>query len=590
MGNLSKNKEKINNGICAATLVLIIVMISWPMLFMDVAKGHDLEFHLMRIDGILSDVSFSNLPVRVQSKWLDGYGYPVSILYGDLFLYPAAVLRKIGFSIITAYRIFVVCINTATVLIAYFSFRTIYKEKTVSVLSTVLYSAAAYRLVDEYVRSAVGETLTIVFLPAVAVSVYTILTGNDTKQRMRGAVLLAFAFTSVTCAHTLTTSMLIVVLLPVCIAGLFLFSGKGERLVRFASFAVAAVISLLLSGFFIFPFLDYYLTADIAFASAEDMSIQQFGVGMRDLFSFFADPFGTGKGGIQKTPGIALMLALICAIVYIIVSVMKKKYLKHHLRLVFETVCAVMMIFMASHVFPWDFIEHNIPLGNILTAIEFPMRYLAFAILFMAMVAADLLKGIPEMLSGYGPAVAKRAMYISGTVICVLCLFNVINLCIGNAKYEKKAHFVTEEDLGRWEYYAMDFQLKNTTVNDLPLGLTYEGLESMEVLSRNSNDFLIACVSGPEYGWISLPVFNYKYYYAHDVEDPSKVFEIHDGANRTVGVLLPGNYSGIVHVYWREPVAWKIAKYISVLTFLGCVCYLFAPGLPGHFRREAKNP
>lgn len=558
-------------------LILLIVLISYPVMFMDVAKGHDLEFHLMRIDGILSDVSFHNLPVRVQSKWLDGYGYPVSILYGDLFLYAAAVLRKLGLAIMPAYRIFVVGINTATVLISYFSFNTIFKNKAVSVLTTVLYSTAAYRLVDEYVRSAVGETLTIVFLPAVAVSVYLIITGQDTMQRMRGAVILAFAFTSVTCAHTLTTSMMVVVLIPVCIAALFVFIKAGERLARFWGFVAAAVMTVFLSGFFIFPFLDYYLFSDIAFASDEDMSIQQFGVSFSDLFSFFVNPFGGEGSGIQKSPGIALMAALICAVVYVVISLVRKKYFEDHRRIVFETVGALFMIFMASRAFPWDFIEHNLPLGNILTAIEFPMRYLAFAILFIAMLAGDLLKGLAG--TKYVKENTSRGRIIPAvcTVLCIMCVFNVVNLCVYNTRYEKKAHFMTEEDLGRWEYYAMDFQLKDTTVNDLPLGLVYEGLQNMEVLSRNSNDFLIACTSGPEYGWIQLPVFNYKYYYAHDVEDPSKVFEIHDGANRTVGVLLPGDYSGVVHIYWREPVWWRIVKYISLISFGAALVFLFAP-------------
>ena len=116
------------------------------------------------------------------------------------------------------------------------------------------------------------------------------------------------------------------------------------------------------------------------------------------------------------------------------------------------------------------------------------------------------------------------------------------------------------EDLGRWDYYAMDFQLENTTVDDVPLGCVYENMSAMEILSRSSNDFLIACVTGPEYGWIQLPVFAYKYYHACDLEDPSKVFEIHEGANRTVGVLLPGDYSGVLHVYWKEPLFWRITE------------------------------
>ncbi|MBR6159604.1 MAG: hypothetical protein IKQ40_04820 [Lachnospiraceae bacterium] len=577
------NDEKRNKWLCVLLLIAAVIATSWPVLFMEVAKGHDLEVHLMRIEGILSDASWRNLPVRIQSKWLDGYGYPVSVLYGDLFLYVGAIFRKLGFPIITAYRLFVVCINTATITIAYLSFRTYFKNRMISTLSAILYACAAYRLVDEYVRSAVGETLTIVFLPAVAASVCMIFTKEDRAGRIKAAFLLALTLTAVTCSHTLTTSMLAVVLPPVCLAGLFVFCDKGKRLVRITDFVTAAVSFVLMSAFFIVPFLDYYLTVDIAFASDEKMSIQKHGVRLRHLFDFFSDPFKTADGDIQKTPGLILMAVLVCAVIYVIVSLTRKVYFEKHRRIVFELCVSLVIIFMSSHIFPWDFIENNMPLGNILTAIEFPMRYLAFAILLLSLLAGDLIYGFIK--SRTGKEDANRILAAICCVVCVLCIFNVVHLCIYNRTFEKKARFMQEEDLGRWEYYAMDFQLKNTTVNDLDPGIKYEGLLDMEVLSRNSNDFLIRIDAGPEYGWVQLPVFNYKYYYACDLEDPSQVFEIHEGANRTVGVLLPGSYSGILHVYWREPALWIMAKIISLITFAGCIIYMVS----GSFKKKKQE-
>lgn len=585
--DIIKKNERANRILCVVAIAVTVIMISWPVLFMDVAKGHDLEFHLMRIDGILSDASWHNLPVRMQSKWLDGYGYPVSILYGDLFLYVGAIFRKMGFPIITAYRLFVVCINAATVLISYFSFKTYFRDRMISVLSAALYAASAYRLVDEYVRSAVGETLTIVFLPAIAASVYLIFTGDDRRTRLRAAVLLAFALTAVTCSHTLTTSMLAVVLPPVCIIGLLLFVRKGERLVRLGDLLAAAFGFILLSLFFILPFLDFYMTADIAFASDEKMSIQKHGVTLGNLFDFFGDTFLTSDGDIQKTPGIVLMAALICAIIYCAISVIRKVYAKKHRRIVFELCLSLVLLFMSSHLFPWDFIEDNVPLGNILTAIEFPMRYMAFAVLVMTLLAGDLFEGLMQRHgAGNDTDRGRRIITITAAACFLLCIFNVVHLCICNSGFEKKARFMNEEDLGRWEYYAMDFALKNTTVNDLDPGIKNEGLVYMELLSRSGNDFLIDIETGPDYGWVQLPVFAYKYYYACDLEDPSVVFEIHEGANRTVGVLLPADYKGILHVYWREPPLWKTAKYISLLTFAVCVVYLIMTGLS---IRKRKN-
>lgn len=560
----------------AIALLLIIVAISWPVLFMDLAKGHDLLFHLQRIEGILQDVSLTSLPVRMQSGWLRGYGYPVSILYGDIFLYIGAFFRGLGFPVITAFRLFMVCINTMTVLISYYSFKT-FNKGWVPVVSTMVYTTASYRLVDVYVRSAIGETLAIAFFPAIAACIHLIITEENSLKRWKYTIVLAFAFVSVICSHTLTTSMMLVVLVLFCPISLVLFLEKGERFSRVVNIAVSGILTLLLAAFFILPFLDFFFNAGIAFALKGKNNIQGQGIPFADYFDFICNPFNNSHNRIQRTPGPTLMIALIAALAYFVICLFKKVYLANHRRIVFEMTASMILLIMSSAIFPWNFIEDNVPFfGGILTAIEFPMRYLAFAIVFMSLLAGDLLNGIITMTLPGGSERSKTVIIKSlACIVCLMCVFNCVQICVHSRTYEKRADYVTTDDLGEWRYYAMDFQLENTTVDDLPTGFITEGLLSMEIVSRDSNDFLIACVTGPEYGWIQFPVFDYMYYHAEDVADPSQKFEIHEGENRTVGVLLPANYSGILHVFWREPISWRVSECISVLTGMACLIFLF---------------
>lgn len=570
--------DKLNMWLRIAALAAIVILISWPVLFMDMAKGHDLLFHLQRAEGIREDASWRNLPVRMQSNWMNGYGYPISILYADFFLYIPAVFRKIGLPVMASFRLFMLLVNTATVAISYFSFKA-FNRGWAPVIATAAYTTASYRLVDAYVRSAIGETLAITFFPAVVACIYKIYTETDRRKRWKYTVILSFAFVSVILSHTLTTSMMLVVLALLCPISLILFGIKGERLRQFWNIVSAGLITIGLAMFFIVPFLDFYLTADIDFALDKVNRIQGEGVDLVSLFDFVCNPFRNSSGAIQRTPGPVLMAVMIIAVICCIVARVRKIRFQNHSRIVFEIVASLLLLLMSSHVFPWDFIEENVPvIGGIVTAIEFPMRYLAFAIVFLSFLTCDMINVMFAMLhdsSGNEKISGKRAVeYVCCLLIGLFCIFNVAQLCVYSRTYEKRADFVTREDLGVWEYYSMDFPLKNTTVDDLPLGLVYEGLESMEVLSRNSNDFLIACTSGPEYGWIQLPVFNYKYYHAEDMEDPSVKFEIHDGGNRTVGVLLPANYTGVCHIYWQEPILWRISELVSLLVFCACVAYL----------------
>ncbi len=555
-------------------LVILTLAISYPVLFTTPAKGHDLEFHLQRIEGIVNDVSFSNFPVRLQSKWVNGFGCPISIFYGDIFLYLPAALRLIGLPIMPVYRIFILCINAATVIISYFSFKALFNER-ISLVTTALYSTAAYRLVDVYVRAALGESLTITFLPAVAACIYLIISSDDLDLRRKARIFLAFSFSSIICSHVLTTSMLIVVLIPVCVASLFLFCKKGERIRRFAELFISGILTLLISAFFTIPFLDFYLTGDIAYAS--DHNIQGIGLRARDLFRFFSDPFRPDGTDIQKTPGFPLMAALLVATVLCIIMPILKKRSDGMKKIIFWTVISIVILFMTSHLFPWNFIEHKLPLGSMLTAIEFPMRYLVFAILSLTLLSGDLLDMAFSKFSLREGKVSGPVMCISGLILAA-CIFNTANLGYHNDVYERKADFKTVEDLGKWQYYAMDYQLKNTWIGeDMPFGIKNEGMNSMEVVSIWRNDYMVACETGADYGWLQFPIFNYKYYHANDVADPSVTFEISDGSDRTVGVLLPGNYSGIVHVFWREPVLWRISELISGITAVICILLLVLP-------------
>lgn len=72
----------------------MVFMISLPLMVRGISDNdyQDLRVHLMRIEGIADQLRLGHVPVRMQSVWLDGYGYPISIYYGDIFLYFPAVL------------------------------------------------------------------------------------------------------------------------------------------------------------------------------------------------------------------------------------------------------------------------------------------------------------------------------------------------------------------------------------------------------------------------------------------------------------------------------------------------------------------
>ena len=85
--------DKMKNRKYIVCYLVILLIASIPLLNNYLIRGHDIYFHLMRIEGLAQGMKTGDFPVRIQPAWYGGYGYAVSVFYSDLFLYPVALLR-----------------------------------------------------------------------------------------------------------------------------------------------------------------------------------------------------------------------------------------------------------------------------------------------------------------------------------------------------------------------------------------------------------------------------------------------------------------------------------------------------------------
>ena len=171
-----RKKGLIHEGSTEIFFVLFgtILFVSVPLYFGYLINGHDLQYHLLRIEGIKDGLLAGDFPIKIQSNWLKGNGYATAVFYGDLFLYIPAILRLCGFSIVQSYNIYVFLCNAATCVIAYFCFKGMSGRRKTAAVGAVLYTTSIYRLLDVYVRSSVGEYSAMTFLPMIAYGLWKI--------------------------------------------------------------------------------------------------------------------------------------------------------------------------------------------------------------------------------------------------------------------------------------------------------------------------------------------------------------------------------------------------------------------------------
>ena len=146
-------------------LLGITLLASYPLFYGMVGPGHDLNFHLYRIEGIKDGLLSGQFPVRLHPTHNNGYGYISSSVYPELFLYFPAFLRLLGASPVMAYHTFLILINAGTAWIMYVCARGISGSRYAGLLASVLYTLSTWRIINLYHRAAIGAALAMVFFP-----------------------------------------------------------------------------------------------------------------------------------------------------------------------------------------------------------------------------------------------------------------------------------------------------------------------------------------------------------------------------------------------------------------------------------------
>lgn len=377
----------------AVCYLVIIVMASIPLFNNYLIRGHDIYFHLMRIEGLAQGLRAGEFPVRIQPAWYDGYGYAVSVFYSDLFLYPAALLRLLGISLQDAYKVYVVLCNVATTLISGYSFGKIFRKREIGVFGSCLYTLAPYRLVNLYTRGALGEYTGMIFWPLLIYSCVLLLNEDRNKvQIQKGAVLMGISMAGILQSHMLTAEIACMVLLLLVIVHCRRTFHKEVMLAGCG--AVAAALGL--SAWFLIPFLDYMLFERFNINSIRnnDIMIQRQGAFLSQVFAIFDNAVGQSldagagtAGDFTQGVGLSLMLSVIILMLLCIWGYLKQEERRNKQITITAAGLGVLMVAMSTLYFPWDRLCRISRICRyIIVKIQFPWRFTGVAVGLLAVV------------------------------------------------------------------------------------------------------------------------------------------------------------------------------------------------------------
>ena len=366
-----------------AALFIFALVLGQPAFSTDVMTyGHDILFHTFRIEGMAESMSGGQFPVRIVGKSLAGYGEASGIFYPNLFFYIPALLRMAGVPLVAAYNFFCILINVATIFFTFWSVERLLKSTRTAAVIAMIYGGFMYRLIDLYVRSALGEAIAMAFMPLALISLWLML--NRSEKYWRATVI---GFTGVLQAHILSSLFMLGAALVIVLSSIRRLS-RREILM---STAKAAGFIALLNLWFYVPFIDLYST--MSFNMQDELRSS-------DILSSSSLPWKL-FGGMQLFVGWSIVLILIAFIVRERTAIDRVWWS--------ALAFGALMLIMSTKIFPWDMLETMPLIGERLGVLQFPYRLVMLASMTLAYCAGIALV---RLLDG-----VKHSRWI----VCLIC-------------------------------------------------------------------------------------------------------------------------------------------------------------------------
>lgn len=616
-----------SKGWVVLTLAGLVFLSCLPVLGGRVPDGSDLRFHYYRIYSIAEGMEAGVFPVRIQSGWMNGFGYANGIFYPDSMLYIPAVLYCLGMRMDRAYRCMVILIQTLTAVFSYLCFkrtaelcgknngnaaaatgRSIQMHRFAGLAGTALYLTAMPLLYNLYSMAGVGTAAASAFAPLVLAGMQEIYAENGEdagRSRLpgKGAVLLALGMTGILANHLMSFlfAFLFLLLFALVNAGL---TFEKKRIGRILSAACAAILC---SAFVWIPFISERMQMSDMRGSERHWRLFDNAATPAELFatrySVNTTEFSINATGLVNAP--ARSLGIIAAVILLMTAVLLLRMRASRQRRILAGIFALtlVIILLSSTIMPYDAIRAALPaVYGVIEKIQFPVRVHCIASLLIAYMAVKDIMLLPEVLypagqpaegTGTEPdsAAAAKAFTVRTAVLVTAGILTLLSVIQG-VDYESQY----SNEVIPFRYASRMQDLKNYVSGGEYLPAAFDSNATLQPDEGLYDPAAVtATVTGRGYNRISMHIENradalaevvfpltfYPGYRLRMTDEATGQVtdlpaEMEDNSERAMAVVPPG-FTGTALMYYRGFGYWKAAELISLLSVLFMV-YLLVKG------------
>lgn len=555
-----------NKNVIFALSVLVLIA-SMPYLTGAAVSGPDLGYHLHRIEGIREGILSGQFPVRLEPQWVHGHGYANGIFYcGILLLFPA-LLRIIGFPVTFSYNCYCIALNIATVLIAYYCFSKIFRSKYIGVAGSALYTLSVFRIYKMLITSAVGEGSAVAFMPLIVYGFWRVFTEDKHGKGYRTSwIPLAFGYAGLIQTHVLSCEIAVFITAIVCL----IYIKKIFCRERFRELCKGAAGALVLSLWFLVPFLDYYLREDLHIKHVWARPIQNRGLYLAQLmFNWwrFGNNALIGESGMEHSDamgvGFILMLGFLAfGALWFSGRLTGKKQPIWNLGKV-AWVLGGMLMLMSLELFPWDRIQNSGRLAaSLISSLQFPNRFLGWGSVFLVLLFCCCLYYCREK--------GQKAFYFAAMVF-VLAGLTTSGMYLYDHVCRDHSQLIlyNPEGMGAGYISGAEYLVEGTKEDTLlyRAPIVSEGIQISEYEKGALRAEFVCVNTGGQAGYADLPLLHYYGYRAY-AGDENEQLQVCKGDNNVVRVMIPSGCNTQVVVRFVSPWYWRIAEGISILSVI----------------------
>ena len=544
-------KNKIKDYII---IFVISVIISIPLLTsnFDIYADDGIQ-HIARLMGTYQTITEGEFPPVIMSNFCNGFGYSWNIFYSPITAFVPLIFSLITNSFELMLKLFMILVTFLSGIAMYEFVKKVTKNKYAGILAAIIYILAPYRLTDMYMRIAIAELTSFIFLPIVFHGMYNIF--NSEEKSMKKSLILTLGAVGIILTHTVIAMYTAII----CFIYVIVNIKKLKEKQVWKMLGINVLLIILLTSFYLLPMLEHKLTTEYEvfqpgrMERTDDLILKK--VDVTDLLY-------TPNGYFSYQIGLVSLIGIVFTLL-----VYKKIEKENRMIYYFSIALGFISIIMSLRFFPFE------KLPAILKMIQFTFRLLEFSSFFFAFVAAT---NYSLLIKNF----KTKDVFVLGLIAFLLIVPLKRNLDYDKTWSEDKLWpaVSVSDRTGRVHAGCATFEyLPSKAFNNLDYIKHRENrvyvlsgnlVEENEEKDGTNLEFTVSNIEGNTV--IELP---YIFYLGYTVEITNEVgqtlkMDTFESDNGFVAVNLPENVAK-VNVKYEGTVLMKVSYVISFATVIG---------------------